>query len=35
MYERTPRGGARWSPSSVKSLLDRARKLGVLGPELE
>ena len=33
MYERTPRGGTRWSPSSVKSLLDRARKLGVLGPE--
>jgi hypothetical protein len=24
MYERTPRGGARWFPSSVKSLLDRA-----------
>jgi DNA invertase Pin-like site-specific DNA recombinase len=33
MYERTPRGGTRWSPSSIKSLLDRARKLGVLGPE--
>jgi hypothetical protein len=23
----------RWSPSSIKSLLDRVRKLGVLGPE--
>jgi DNA invertase Pin-like site-specific DNA recombinase len=33
MYERTPRGGTRWSPSSIKSLLDRARKLGVLGAE--
>jgi hypothetical protein len=31
--ERTPRGGTRWSPSSVKSLLDRAKKLGVLGAE--
>jgi hypothetical protein len=29
MYERTPRGGTRWSPSSVKSLLDRAEKLGL------
>ena len=33
MYERTPRGGTRWSPSSIKSLLGRARKLGVLGSE--
>lgn len=33
MYERTPRGGTRWTPSSIKSLLDRARKLGVLGAE--
>ncbi len=30
MYERTPRGGIRWAPSSVKSLLDRAEKLGLL-----
>ena len=30
MHERTPRGGARWSPSSVKHLLDRARKIGLL-----
>ena len=33
MYERTPRGGTRWSPSSVKSLLDRAEKLGLFGAE--
>jgi hypothetical protein len=33
MYERTPRGGARWGPSSVKSLIDRARKLGVMTAE--
>ena len=33
MYERTPRGGTRWSPSSIKSLLDRAEKLGLLGAE--
>ncbi|MEK4035921.1 recombinase family protein [Methylocystis sp. IM3] len=32
MYERTPRGGVRWAPSSVKSLMDRAEKLGLLGP---
>jgi DNA invertase Pin-like site-specific DNA recombinase len=30
MYERTPRGGARWAPSSVKNLLDRAKKLGLV-----
>ena len=33
MYERTPRGGTRWGPSSIKSLIDRARKLGVLDPQ--
>ncbi|BBU64244.1 hypothetical protein MSC49_41790 (plasmid) [Methylosinus sp. C49] len=33
MYERTPRGGARWAPSSVKSLLDRAEKLRLLDAE--
>jgi hypothetical protein len=33
MYERTPRGGTRWSPSSVKSLLDRAEKLRLIGAE--
>lgn len=31
MFERTPRGGTRWAPSSVRSLLDRAEKLGLLG----
>lgn len=30
MYERTPSGGRRWAPGSVKSLLDRARKRGLL-----
>ena len=27
MHERTPRGGTRWHPSSVKHLLDRAARL--------
>ena len=26
MHQRTPRGGSRWSRSSVKNLLDRARE---------
>ncbi|MFC3721917.1 recombinase family protein [Neoaquamicrobium sediminum] len=26
LHERTPRGGSKWSPSSVKNLLDRARR---------
>lgn len=30
-YIRTPRGGSRWSPSSVKNVLDRARIEGLLG----
>ena len=29
MRERTPRGGTRWHPSSVKHLLDRAERLGL------
>jgi DNA invertase Pin-like site-specific DNA recombinase len=29
MRERTPRGGSKWSASSVKQQLDRARKLGL------
>jgi len=29
MRERTPRGGTRWHPSSVKHLLGRAAKLGL------
>ena len=31
MYERTPRGGTRWHPSSVKQLLTRAEHLGLAG----
>jgi hypothetical protein len=31
MRERTPRGGTRWHPSSVKHLLDRAERLGLVG----
>jgi DNA invertase Pin-like site-specific DNA recombinase len=31
MRERTPRGGTRWHPSSVKHLLGRAEKLGLAG----
>jgi hypothetical protein len=30
MRERTPRGRARWQPSSVRMLLERARKHGML-----
>ena len=30
MYERTPRGSATWTASSVKHLLDRAKKLGLV-----
>lgn len=29
MRERTPRGGWQWAASSVKHLLDRARRLGL------
>lgn len=31
MRERTPRGRTRWQPSSVRALLDRAARLGLLG----
>jgi DNA invertase Pin-like site-specific DNA recombinase len=31
MRERTPRGGTRWHPSSVKHLLSRADRLGLAG----
>jgi DNA invertase Pin-like site-specific DNA recombinase len=31
MRERTPRGGTRWHPSSVKHLLSRAERLGLSG----
>lgn len=30
LHERTPRGGSRWSASSVKNLLDRARAIGLV-----
>ena len=33
MRERTPRGGRQWAASSVKSLLDRARRLGLAAPD--
>jgi DNA invertase Pin-like site-specific DNA recombinase len=32
MRERTPRGGRQWAASSVKSLLDQARRLGLVVP---
>ena len=32
MRERTPRGGRQWAASSVKHLLDQARKLGLAAP---
>jgi DNA invertase Pin-like site-specific DNA recombinase len=35
LRERTPRGGTKWSPSSVKNLLDRARKIGLIEPPQE
>jgi DNA invertase Pin-like site-specific DNA recombinase len=30
LHERTPRGGTKWSPSSVKNLIDRAKRTGLL-----
>lgn len=33
LHERTPRGGTKWSPSSVKNLIDRARRSGLLASE--
>jgi hypothetical protein len=30
MRERTPRGGIRWAPSSVKHLLDKAKAAGLV-----
>lgn len=29
LHERTPRGGSKWAPSSVKNLIDRARRAGL------
>jgi hypothetical protein len=31
MRERTPRGGTRWHPSSIRHLLGRAEELGLAG----
>jgi len=33
LHERTPRGGSKWSPSSVKNLIDRARRTGLIDAE--
>lgn len=33
LHERTPRGGTKWSPSSVKNLIDRAHRSGLLSNE--
>jgi hypothetical protein len=33
MHQRTPRGGSRWSRSSGKNLLDRAREQGYTGSD--
>jgi DNA invertase Pin-like site-specific DNA recombinase len=33
LHERTPRGGTKWSPSSVKNLIDRARRIGLIDAE--
>lgn len=30
LHERTPRGGTKWAPSSVKNLIDRAKRSGLL-----
>lgn len=30
LHERTPRGGSKWSASSVKNLIDRARRSGLI-----
>jgi hypothetical protein len=35
MHERTPRGGTRWHPSSVRNLLQQAKRRGLLGPLAE
>jgi len=35
MHERTPRGGTRWHPSSVRNLLQQAERRGLLAPLAE
>ncbi len=33
LHERTPRGGSKWSPSSVRNLIDRAHRTGLIDAE--
>ena len=33
MHERTPRGGRQWEASSVKAVLNRAGRLGLMAPD--
>jgi len=33
LHERTLRGGSKWSPSSVKNLIDRAQRTGLIDAE--
>lgn len=35
LHERTPRGGTKWAPSSVKNLIDRARRTGLIDTDTE
>lgn len=35
LHERTSRGGTRWAPSSVKNLLDRAKRIGLVDTGIE
>lgn len=35
LHERTPRGGTKWSPSSVKSLIDRAQRSGLIADDTQ
>lgn len=35
LHERTPRGGTKWAPSSVKNLLDRAKRVGLVDTGIE
>ena len=30
LHERTPRGGTKWATSSVKNLIDRAKRSGLI-----
>lgn len=35
LHERTPRGGTRWAPSSVRNLIDRAKRVGPVDTGIE